>query len=215
MGHARAPRSGDAARVAADPSPSAPDLRGREVRTNAGARPVRGPLPGADATRGARLARRRSSCAVPQRCPGRTWAARIGDPLRARVRLQRPGGTGIGTELAAALVAQPAVLLPPLHDLSTGRCRASARTASRATRRQARTPSTCAWLWATRNACLLVVEPHVVLLAPARHALRREPALLRARDHATAGSTHQSASAGEAVPTALSRSSVSRSAVSR
>src|SRR5438034_547487 len=215
MGHARALRSGDPARLAADTSPSAPDVRGREMRTDAGARPVRGPLPGPNATRGPRLARRRSSGAVPQRCPRRPWAARIGDALRARVRLQRPGGAGIGTELAAARVAQPAVLLPTLHDLSTGRCRASARTASRATRRQARTPSTCAWLRTARNRCLLVVEPHVVLLAPGRHALRREPALLRAWDDATAGSTHPSAPAGEAAATALSRSSVSRSAVSR
>jgi hypothetical protein len=215
MGHARALRSGGAARLAADTSLSAPDLRGREMRTNAGARPVRGPLPGANATRGARLARRRSSGPVPQRCPRRPREARFGDTVWARVRLQRPGGTGIGTELEAACVAQPAVLLPSLHDLSTGRCRASARTPSRATRRQARTPSACAWLWATRNGCLLVVEPHVVLLAPAWHALRREPALLRARDGATAGSTRPRTAAGETAASALSRSAVSRSAVSR
>src|SRR5438067_3303611 len=130
MSHARVLRRGDAARIAADTSPAAPDIGGREVRTNAGARPIRGPLPGADATRRPRLARRRSSATVPQRCPGLPGAAGIGYALRAGVRLQRPGGTAIGAELATARVAQPAVLFPSLHDLSTGRCSASARTAS-------------------------------------------------------------------------------------
>jgi hypothetical protein len=203
MSHARALRSDDAACIASRTSPSAPCRGGREVRTDAGTRPVRRPLPGADAPRRARLARRRSTGAVPQRRPGLPGSTWIGYAVRARVRLQRPGGAGIGTELATARVAQPAVLLPPLHDLQTGSCGASAGAASRATRWKTRIPSTCAWLRATRNRRLLVVEPHLVLLAPGWHPLRGEPALLRAGHDATVVSAHPSASAGGAAATTL------------
>jgi hypothetical protein len=201
MSRASALRSRDAACIAIGTSPSAFCSGGREMRTHAGTGPVRRPLPGADATCRARLARGRSGGEVPQRCSGLAGAAWIGYAVRARVRLQRPGGTGIGTELAATRVAQPPMLLSSLHDLQTGRCGASARTPSRTTRWKRRAAPTGARLWATRNRCLLVVQPHLVLLAPRRHSLRGKPALLRTRHDLTPVSAHPRASACERATT--------------
>ena len=117
--------------------------------------------------------------------------------------LQRPGRTAIGAELAATPVAQPAVLLSPLHDLQACGCGASARAAGRATRWRARTALTRARLRTTGHRWLLVVEPHLVPLVRERHALCREPALLRSWHDAPVISTHPSASAGETVAAAL------------
>lgn len=204
MSHARACRSG----ARHDVTSSAPGLGGRELPAHAGERPVRRPLPGTSATRRARMVRRRSSRALSQPDPwiaGATWLAHS---IRPRIRLQRSRGAGVGQGLAKAPLAQRSLLFLALHDLQAGRGFPSSRTSTRPTRRQRRVAASCPRIRAQGHRRLLVGEPHVVLLAPERHALRSQPALLRPWNHATAVATRSPASSCPKTP--LSFSPVSR-----
>src|SRR5207253_2978282 len=86
--------------------------------------------------------------------------------------------------------------LPALHDLPPTWSAAPAKPEARPARRQARTDPLRDWVRVTGDGLVLLVEPHLVLLARARSRVHGEPALLRARDDAAAGASTPAAQAG-------------------